>query len=77
MVNSMTEFKQIIGRGTRVREDKEKLFFTILDYTGSATRNFADPDFDGEPPLITEVEIDGNGDTIPGTEVTITIPKMK
>lgn len=54
MVNSMTEFKQIIGRGTRVREDKQKLFFTILDYTGSATRNFADPDFDGEPPLITE-----------------------
>jgi type I restriction enzyme R subunit len=54
MVNSMTEFKQIIGRGTRVRDDKQKLFFTILDYTGSATRNFADPDFDGEPPLITE-----------------------
>jgi type I restriction enzyme, R subunit len=53
-VNSMTEFKQIIGRGTRVREDKGKLFFTILDYTGSATRNFADPDFDGEPPLVTE-----------------------
>ena len=65
-VNSPTEFKQIIGRGTRVREDKEKLFFTILDYTGSATRNFADPDFDGEPPLITEVEIDNNGDAIPG-----------
>jgi type I restriction enzyme, R subunit len=68
MVNSMTEFKQIIGRGTRVREDKEKLFFTILDYTGSATRNFADPDFDGEPPLITEEEIDEDGNTIPGTE---------
>lgn len=68
MVNSMTEFKQIIGRGTRVREDKEKLFFTILDYTGSATRNFADPDFDGEPPLITEEDIDEDGNTIPGTE---------
>ncbi len=67
MVNSITEFKQIIGRGTRVRDDKEKLFFTILDYTGSATRNFADPDFDGEPPLITEEEIDNNGETIPGT----------
>ena len=67
MVNSMTEFKQIIGRGTRVRDDKQKLFFTILDYTGSATRNFADPDFDGEPPLITEEEIDNNGETIPGT----------
>ena len=66
-VNSMTEFKQIIGRGTRVREDKQKLFFTILDYTGSATRNFADPIFDGEPPLITEEEINNNGETIPGT----------
>ncbi|MEI9918978.1 MAG: DEAD/DEAH box helicase family protein [Bacteroidota bacterium] len=67
MVNSMTEFKQIIGRGTRVREDKQKMFFTILDYTGSATRNFADPDFDGEPPLITEEEINTEGQTVEGT----------
>lgn len=67
MVNSMTEFKQIIGRGTRVRDDKQKLFFTILDYTGSATRNFADPDFDGDPPLITQEEIDDNGHTVEGT----------
>ena len=67
MVNSMTEFKQIIGRGTRVREDKNKLFFTILDYTGSATRNFADPDFNGDPPLITSEEIDENGETVEGT----------
>jgi len=74
LVNSMTEFKQIIGRGTRVREDKEKLFFTILDYTGTATRNFADPDFDGEPPLITEEEIDSDGITIPGTETVISDP---
>ena len=44
-----------------------KLFFTILDYTGSATRNFADPEFDGEPPLITNEEIDVNGQTIDGT----------
>ena len=64
----MTEFKQIVGRGTRVREDKEKLFFTILDYTGSATRNFADPEFDGEPPWITEEEIDGEGNVIDGGE---------
>ena len=69
-INSMTEFKQIVGRGTRVREDKEKLFFTILDYTGSATRNFADPDFDGEPPLITEDEIDREGNIIDGDEWT-------
>lgn len=69
MVNSMTEFKQIIGRGTRVRDDKEKLFFTILDYTGSATRNFADPDFDGEPPLITQEEIDENGNSGGQTQI--------
>ena len=50
----MTEFKQIIGRGTRVRDDYGKLFFNILDYTGSATRLFADPDFDGEPAVVTE-----------------------
>jgi type I restriction enzyme R subunit len=37
VVNSMTEFKQIIGRGTRIREDYGKLFFNIIDYTGSAT----------------------------------------
>ena len=49
VINSMTEFKQIIGRGTRVRADYGKLWFSILDYTGSATRLFADPDFDGDP----------------------------
>ncbi|HOK78013.1 MAG TPA: hypothetical protein PLW35_09875 [Verrucomicrobiota bacterium] len=41
--------QQIIGRGTRVRADYGKLWFSILDYTGSATRLFADPDFDGDP----------------------------
>ncbi|MGB2728265.1 MAG: DEAD/DEAH box helicase family protein [Halobacteriota archaeon] len=61
VVNSMTEFKQIIGRGTRVRDDYGKLFFNILDYTGSATKQFADPDFDGEPVCITEEEIDEEG----------------
>jgi type I restriction enzyme R subunit len=74
IINSPTEFKQIIGRGTRVREDKEKLFFTILDYTGSATRRFADSNFDGEPPLITEVEIDDEGEPIPGTEIEFPNP---
>ena len=68
VVGSMTEFKQIIGRGTRVREDYGKLFFNILDYTGSATRHFADPEFDGYPALITEVEIDEQGEVVEGTE---------
>jgi len=64
VINSMVDFKQIIGRGTRVREDYGKLFFTILDYTGSATRLFADPEFDGEPVFITEEEIDDEGNSI-------------
>lgn len=45
-INSMTEFKQIIGRGTRVREEDGKMFFTIFDFR-DVTRLFADPDFDG------------------------------
>jgi type I restriction enzyme R subunit len=61
VVGSMTEFKQIIGRGTRVRDDYGKLWFNILDYTGSATRLFADPEFDGEPALLTQEEIDAQG----------------
>jgi type I restriction enzyme R subunit len=53
-----------IGRGTRVRDDYDKYYFNILDYTGSATRLFADPDFDGEPALITEQEMTETGETI-------------
>lgn len=63
MINSIVEFKQIIGRGTRVREDYGKLWFDILDYTGTATRNFADPAFDGDPALATQEEIDEYGKT--------------
>ena len=46
-INSITEFKQIIGRGTRLREDFGKTYFTILDFRG-VSRLFADPKFDGE-----------------------------
>ena len=53
MVGSMTEFKQILGRGTRVHEDTRKFYFTLMDFRG-ATRHFADPDFDGEPVQIYE-----------------------
>ena len=68
LVNSMVEFKQIIGRGTRVRDDYAKLTFNILDYTGTATRNFADPAFDGDPAFATEEEIDEYG-RVKDTEV--------
>jgi type I restriction enzyme R subunit len=70
VINSMTDFKQTIGRGTRVRDDYGKLYFTILDYTGSATRLFADPDFDGEPALIIEEEMNNSGDVV-GTPTSI------
>lgn len=63
VVGSMTEFKQIIGRGTRVRDDYGKLWFNILDYTGSATRMFADPAFDGDPARVIEEKIDDAGET--------------
>ena len=53
IIKSITEFKQIIGRGTRVREDYGKMFFTIMDFK-KATELFADPDFDGEPVTIYE-----------------------
>jgi type I restriction enzyme R subunit len=52
-VGSMTEFKQIVGRGTRIHEDTKKFYFTLIDFRG-ATSHFADPDFDGEPVQIYE-----------------------
>lgn len=78
-INSMTEFKQIIGRGTRIREDFGKTYFTILDFR-NASRLFSDPDFDGEPisikvvkpgePMPTEDEdkIENNGDDTKTTD---------
>jgi len=56
-IKSMTLFKQIIGRGTRLREDLGKSWFTILDFK-RATDNFADPTFDGEPVQIYEPQAD-------------------
>ncbi len=64
VVSSMVDFKQIIGRGSRVRDDYDKFYFNILDYTGSATRLFADPDFDGEPAFVTEQEMSTTGEII-------------
>ena len=59
-VGSMTEFKQIVGRGTRVHEDTKKFFFTLIDFRG-ATSHFADPEFDGDPVQIYEAD---DGDPI-------------
>jgi type I restriction enzyme, R subunit len=68
IVGSMCEFKQIIGRGTRVRDDYGKLWFNIIDFTGSATRLFADPDFDGEPARLTEEELNAPYPEVPPDE---------
>ena len=67
-VGSMPEFKQIIGRGTRLRPDYGKLAFNIIDYTGTATEKFADPDFDGEPVQEREETIDDAGEVVDETD---------
>ena len=66
-INSIVEFKQIIGRGTRLFVDEGKFWFTILDYVG-ATRLFFDPDFDGIPELTAEETIDEQGLVTSSTE---------
>lgn len=64
VVGSRSEFKQIIGRGTRLKVDYGKEYFNIIDFTGTATSHFADPDFDGDPVRIEEVMIDETGEVI-------------
>lgn len=56
-INSMIEFKQILGRGTRIREDYGKMYFTLIDFR-DVSRLFADKDFDGDPVRIKEVDTD-------------------
>jgi type I restriction enzyme R subunit len=58
VVGSISEFKQIIGRGTRVRAEYDKLWFNIIDYTGTATEKFADPNFDGDPVRVDVTDVD-------------------
>ena len=60
-INSMTEFKQIIGRGTRLLEDYGKTYFTIMDFR-NASRLFADPEFNGNPEVV--IELDENDPVI-------------
>jgi type I restriction enzyme R subunit len=78
-VGSMTEFKQILGRGTRVHEDTGKYYFTLMDFRG-ATHHFADPDFDGEPVQIYDPDDDDpmvppdDGDAEPGEDEIVVDP---
>ena len=66
-INSMTKFKQIIGRGTRINEEFGKLYFTILDFR-NATDLFADKDFDGDPIRVKPVSEDVDLSTIEDEE---------
>jgi type I restriction enzyme R subunit len=67
-IGSPTEFKQIIGRGTRINEEYGKTYFTIIDFR-NVTNLFADPNFDGDPVMIKDVTED---DDISGTEDEVT-----
>ena len=67
VVGSRSEFKQIVGRGTRLKVDYGKEYFNIIDFTGTATHHFADPDFDGEPARIEEATIDETGELVEAT----------
>ena len=90
-INSMTKFKQIVGRGTRINEEFDKLYFTILDFR-NATDNFADPAFDGDPlrvkPItedvdLTDIEDDEEQDEtsiideVTGVEIIIEKPAIR
>lgn len=66
-IGSMTEFKQIIGRGTRLVEDRGKKYFTIMDFRQNA-KKFADPEFDGEAEMVIEL---GEGDDISSAAVKL------
>lgn len=64
VVGARSEFKQIVGRGTRLRVEYGKEYFNIIDFTGTATSHFADPDFDGDPERIEEVTVDEEGEVV-------------
>ena len=90
-INSMTKFKQIVGRGTRINEEFDKLYFTILDFR-NATDNFADPAFDGDPlrvkPITQDIVLTGIEDEeiedetpiideVTGVEIIIVKPEIR
>lgn len=87
-IGSITEFKQIIGRGTRIEEEYDKFYFTIMDFR-NVTNLFADPDFDGDPVMIKDVsqnddisntDDENNGepiiDVLDGKEIEFPYPEM-
>lgn len=73
-IGSMSLFKQIIGRGTRLFPDEDKLSFDIIDYSG-ATALFEDPEFDGPPERVDREEIDDEGNVI--DELVVEAPEPR
>jgi type I restriction enzyme, R subunit len=73
-INSMTDFKQIIGRGTRIAEEYGKSYFTIVDFRG-VSRLFADPAFDGEPLEVVESKPNSGGSGGKGSNIGEPDPK--
>ena len=76
-IKSMTEFKQIIGRGTRINEEYDKTFFTIMDFR-NVTDLFADPAFDGDPVMIRKVKGEDlltNEDILPNESQNVIDPE--
>lgn len=69
LINSISEFKQIIGRGTRLRPDCDKWYFTIMDFR-NVCRLFSDPDFDGDPIPVDDDGGQPGGKTTPDTGST-------
>jgi len=72
-IKSMTKFKQVVGRGTRINEEFDKLYFTILDFR-NVTDLFADPEFDGDPIRVKPVSEDTDLSTIVDEEENDTSP---
>jgi type I restriction enzyme, R subunit len=60
-ISEVKTYPGSVCRGTRVRDGYGKLWFNILNYTGTATRNFADPAFESDPAFATQEETDTNG----------------
>lgn len=75
-IGSIVEFKQIIGRGTRLYPDEDKLSFEIIDYSG-ATELFEDPEFDGPPERVITEEIGEQGEVVEATEVAEPEPEYE
>ena len=75
-IQSMTEFKQIIGRGTRLLPNKDKEYFTIMDFRNNSEK-FADPNFNGPAEVVLNVDGGNNNDTKTGKDFGVYNPTIQ